>query len=91
MKYFEGEVNPPIPTLEFRSKQSQRMLTNNPMKDRRTARKSGRARKGVTEQELLERRLQREQEREEARVNRAEAGVKKYHRGSRPIIEFRNG
>ena len=79
--YFEGEVNPPISTPEFRSKLSQRMLTDNPMKDRKTARKSGKARRGVTEQELLERRLQREREKEEARVNRAEAGVKKYHRG----------
>lgn len=76
--YFEGEVNPPVPTPEFRNKQSQRMTASNPMKNRQTARKVSRTKKGITEQELIERRLQREKEKEEARVNRAEVGVRKY-------------
>lgn len=75
VRYYEGVVNPPVPTEEQRLMLSQRMKTNNPMKIKSIAKKVSKAKKGVSNEEWLRRRLEKEQELEEIKANREKARI----------------
>lgn len=74
---YEGEVTPPIPTTELKQKLSKRMKTDNPMKNPKVARRVSKTKRSMTHEEMLRRRNEKEQRKEDAEIGRAKANMRK--------------